>query len=79
MGLIITKAKEYHFKDKRVHEFKLLLRKADSLLIENRVAEAMQVYTELTNLYKKIKDEKEKLELYERARMIYDRIRLQSG
>ncbi|MBS3140938.1 hypothetical protein J4405_02225 [Candidatus Woesearchaeota archaeon] len=75
----VHEAKEYHFKDKRVHEFKLLLRKADSLLIENRVAEAMQVYTELTNLYKKIKDEKEKLELYERARMIYDRIRLQSG
>ena len=71
--------REHVFKDKRVHEFKLLLRKADNLLVENRVAEAMQVYTEMTNLYKKIKDEKEKLELYERARLIYDRIRLQSA
>ena len=65
--------------EKRVHEFKLLLRKADGLLIENKVAEAMEVYTKLTGLYKKIRDEKEKIELYERARMIYDRIRLQSG
>jgi hypothetical protein len=72
-GKIVTKKKKA-VKDKHVHDFKIILRRANIDLENNKIAEAMDGYNQLTELFNKIKNEEDKKELFDKAKEIYDKL-----
>ena len=75
-GKVKRKKSKTSIRKTPIYKFKLLVRKANTALENNRVVAAMDIYTEMTLIYSKLKTEEEKLKCYDEAKKIYDGIKL---